>query len=306
MTATEPAAKSPPISTPGPAAAPELVTETPPAAAGRPSGCEPHRPQIEAKLERGSSAQRIYQDLVTEVGFAGSYQSVKRFVRQRRQQHPERVWRLEVQPGEEVQVDFGTGAPVVTADGQRRRPWVLRVALSFSRKAYSEAVFHQATENFIRCLENAFRAFGGVAQVVNLDNLRAAVHKADWCDPELNPKLLSFCRQRVMNYNLHVIGHGLLPCASAGHRWRWRPQGARCEIGSPVGHGPYRRLRRIVVVLSVPAQSTAFFASLPPSAPHANPTSARFRADTTEHVRTGSASALWSADASPSTSGRQP
>jgi transposase len=201
--ATEPAAKSPPISTPGPAAAPELVTETPPAAAGRPSGCEPHRPQIDAKLTAGLSAQRIYQDLVIEVGFAGSYQSVKRFVRRLRQQHPERVWRLEVQPGEEVQVDFGAGAPVVTTEGQRRRPWVLRVVLSFSRKAYSEAVFHQTTENFIRCLENAFRAFGGVAQVLNLDNLRAAVLKADWCDPELNPKLQSFCRH---------YGCALLPC----------------------------------------------------------------------------------------------
>ena len=63
------------------------------------------------------------------------------------------------------------------------------MVLSYSRKAYSEAVFHQTTENFIRCLENAFRAFGGVAKVLNLDNLRAAVQKADWCDPELNPKL---------------------------------------------------------------------------------------------------------------------
>ncbi len=31
-------------------------------------------------------------------------------------------------------------------------------------------------------------------KVLNLDNLRAAVQQSDWCDPELNPKLLSFCR----------------------------------------------------------------------------------------------------------------
>jgi transposase len=113
------------------------------------------------------------------------------------------VWRIEVQPGEEVQIDFGLGAPVVEADGRRRRTWVLRVVLSYSRKAYSEAVFHQTTENLIRCLENAFRAFGGVAKIVNLDNLRAAVHKADWCDPELNPKLLTFARH---------YGCSLVPC----------------------------------------------------------------------------------------------
>jgi transposase len=192
-----------PISTPGPSSGAELVTVALQAEAGRPSWCDPHRERVRGKVEAGLSAQRIYQDLVAEVGFAGSYQSVKRFVRQLRRQEPERVWRIEVQPGEEVQVDFGLGAPVVDGDGHGRRPWVLRVVLSYSRKAYSEAVFHQTTENLIRCLENAFRSLGGVAKVVNLDNLRAAVQRADWCDPDLHPKLLSFCRH---------YGCTLMPC----------------------------------------------------------------------------------------------
>jgi transposase len=199
----EPESSKAPISTSGQATGADLVTEALQAEPGRPSLCDSHRLRIETKLEAGLSAQRIYQDLVAEVAFTGSYQSVKRFVRRLRQAQPERVWRIEVQPGEEAQVDFGTGAWVGEADGCRRRPWVLRVVLSYSRKAYSEAVFHQTTENFIRCLENAFRAFGGVVEILNLDNLRAAVQKADWYDPELNPKLLSFCRH---------YGCALLPC----------------------------------------------------------------------------------------------
>lgn len=198
--------KIPPISTPGKSGEPigaDLVASVIQAEAGRPSFCEAHRQRIECKLDAGLSAQRIYQDLVGEVGFSGSYQSVKRFVRQLRQEHPERVWRVEVDPGEEVQIDFGSGALVIDGEGRRRRPWVLRAILSYSRKAYSEAVFHQTTENFIRCLENAFRAFGGVPKILNLDNLRAAVLKADWFDPELNPKLLAFCRH---------YGCALLPC----------------------------------------------------------------------------------------------
>jgi transposase len=183
-----------PISTPGEKSGAALVTEALAVEAGRPGLCQPHGALIEKKLEAGLSAQRIYQDLLAEVNFPGSYQSVKRFVRHLRRRQPERVWRIEVQPGEEVQIDFGTGALVVDAQGQRRRPWVLRVVLSYSRKAYSEAVFRQTTENLIRCLENAFRSFGGVSKVVNLDNLRAAVQQADWCDPQFNPKLDSFCR----------------------------------------------------------------------------------------------------------------
>ncbi|MBW7896087.1 MAG: hypothetical protein H3C27_13305, partial [Opitutaceae bacterium] len=34
--------------------------------------------------------------------------------------------------------------------------------LSHSRKGYSEVVWRQDTEAVIRCIENAFRAFGGV------------------------------------------------------------------------------------------------------------------------------------------------
>ena len=194
------AAKSPTISTPGEASGADLVSAALQAEAGRPNA---HRERIETKLEAGLSAQRIYQDLVGEVGFSGSYQSVKRFVRQLRQRQPQRVWRIEVQPGEEAQIDFGAGAPVAEAEGRRRRPWVLRVVLSYSRKAYSQAVFHQTTENLIRSLENAFRSFSGVVKVLNLDNLRAAVQQADWCDPVLNPKLLSFCRH---------YGCALMPC----------------------------------------------------------------------------------------------
>ena len=91
-------------------------------------------------------------------------------------------------------MDFGTGAPVRMADGKLRRPWIFRIVLSYSRKAYSEAVWRQSTEAFIACLENAFRHFGGVPKRLVIDNLKAAVARADWYDPEVHPKLQSFAR----------------------------------------------------------------------------------------------------------------
>ena len=142
---------------------------------GRRSRCEPFEAAIEAKMKAGLSAQRIYQDLIEENGFTGSYQSVKRFVRRLRQKQPERIWRMECQPGEEMQVDFCLGAPIEGDDGKRRRSWVLRAVLSYSRKGYSEAVLRQDTESFLRCLENALRHFGGVPLLLNLDNFKAAV-----------------------------------------------------------------------------------------------------------------------------------
>ncbi len=161
---------------------------------GRPSQCEPWRQQITGWHEKGLSAQRIYQDLCSEVGFAGSYESVKRFLRRLRRADPRRFERVECSPGEEVQVDFGTGGWIVGEKGRRRRTHVFRMVLSSSRKGYSEAVFRQDTETFLRCLENAFRYFGGTPRTVVLDNLKAAIPRADWYDPDVHPKLQDFAR----------------------------------------------------------------------------------------------------------------
>lgn len=160
---------------------------------GRQSSCEPWLAQIEAAVEVGLSAQRIYQDLVAEHGFTSSYQAVKRFVRPMRQSQARPFVRMEVEPGQEAQVDFGLGAWVMV-EGKRKRPHLFRYVLSHSRKAYSEVVWRQTTESFIRCLENGFRHLGGVVRTLIIDNLRAAVSRADWFDPELNHKVEEFCR----------------------------------------------------------------------------------------------------------------
>jgi transposase len=138
------------------------------------SQCEPWREFIEQGLRVGLSAQRVYQDLVSEHQFKGGYDTVKRFVRRLQASAEAPFCRMEVEPGLEAQVDFGLGAWVVQA-GKRKRPNLFRMVLSHSRKGYSEVVWRQTTENFIRCLENSFRYYGGVPGTLVIDNLRAAV-----------------------------------------------------------------------------------------------------------------------------------
>jgi len=160
-------------------------------APGPASQCEPFRELITGKLEAGLSAVRIYQDLI-EQGFEGKYWSVRRYVARLAAGHELPMRRMETSAGEEAQIDFGSGAPIMTPEGRRRRPWIFRIVLSYSRKAYSEAVWRQTTEAFLQCLENAFHHFGGVPRRLVLDNLKAAVAQADWYDPEMHPKLQSF------------------------------------------------------------------------------------------------------------------
>ena len=116
---------------------PASRVEAPAPLPGRLSDCEPWREEIQAKCEQGLSAKRIHQDLVGDLGARVSYDSVRRFLRRLGRTRPLPFRRMECEPGEEAQVDFGKGAPVIMPGGRRRRPHLFRVVFSHSRKAYS-------------------------------------------------------------------------------------------------------------------------------------------------------------------------
>ena len=151
-----------------------------------------YRTAITEKLDAGLSLQRIWQDLVEEYGYGASYESVKRFVRTIA---PTRraVGVFHCAPGAEGQVDFFRGAPTLdAATGEWRRPWVFRMTLGHSRHGYEEAVWDQKLETFLRLHERAFRDLGGVPLVVRHDNLKAAVVRACFYDPDSHDVYLAF------------------------------------------------------------------------------------------------------------------
>jgi transposase len=159
---------------------------------GPQSSCEPHRERVKKWYEDGLSIERIHRDLTLEHSFEGSYHSVYRLVKTLEVDEGKRVFRMECEPGQEAQIDYGTVYLPVGENGRRKKVHILLVTLSHSRKSYAEAVLRQDSESFLRSLENAFRHFGGVPDQLVPDNLKAAVLKADWYEPELNPKLRDF------------------------------------------------------------------------------------------------------------------
>lgn len=150
-----------------------------------------YRDIILEKLENGQHAKSIYQDLVIEYDYNGAYDSVKRFVRLLGKNSFKVYDRIETLPGEEAQVDFGEGAPVLV-NGRYRKPSLFVMTLSNSRKSYEEVVWEQDVETFLRCHEHAFAAFGGVPKTVVVDNLKSAVLKAHLYEPAMNPNYLAF------------------------------------------------------------------------------------------------------------------
>lgn len=183
-------------STPATGISPGVATDsaqTPPPrpplpAAGPHSLCEPHRVFIEAQLHLRRNYTAIYQDLVDQFGFAGSYNSVKRFAGRLVKRDPEQFDRLQFLPGEEAQVDYGEGALTrVPGTDRYRRPRLFVMTLRYSRRSFRRVVWNSSQETWARLHEQAFRYFGGSTTYVVLDNLKEGVIKPDLYEPQLNP-----------------------------------------------------------------------------------------------------------------------
>jgi len=115
------------------------------------------------------SAVRLFREL-RESGYSGSYDVVKRYVREvRPRPAPEPVVRFETAPGRQGQVDFA----------HFRLPWGTRyalvVVLAFSRLLWFRFYERQTMGVLMRGLEEAFAYFGGVPWELLFDQLRAVI-----------------------------------------------------------------------------------------------------------------------------------
>jgi transposase len=154
---------------------------------------EPFGDQVLAWHAQGVEGQAIWQLLVEQHGFGGSYSSVKRFLRRVAPPPPRATLRVEVDPGDEAQVDFGFGGLYRDPEADRlRRAWVFVMMLSCSRHQYAELVFDQSLATWLRLHRAAFEFFGGVPRRVVLDNLRAAIVHAALYDPDVQRSYREF------------------------------------------------------------------------------------------------------------------
>jgi transposase len=137
---------------------------------------------VEAKVEIAAIHQRLM-----ERGYSGSYASVWRFVRSiEPKKRPKVTVRVETKPGEEAQVDFGyAGRMIDPATGKRRKTWAFVMTLAWSRHQYVEFVWDQKIATFLGCFRNAWEFFGGVTGRARIDNLKTAILKAVYDDPQV-------------------------------------------------------------------------------------------------------------------------
>ena len=160
----------------------------------RPSKLDAFKGQIVRWLDvHPYSAQQVFQRLA-EAGYVGGITIVKDYVHRIRPRRRPAFLKLDFEPGECAQVDWGSYGTVNVGNTSRRLSFFLMV-LCHSRRMYLEFTVSQEMEFFLACHENAFAAFGGVPTRLMVDNLKSAVLKRlVGAAPVFNPKYLDFSR----------------------------------------------------------------------------------------------------------------
>jgi transposase len=95
----------------------------------------------------------------------------------------ETTCRLDFEPGDAAQVDFGAGPMLVHPDGQPRRTWAFVMTLAHSRHQYVEFVWDQTVATWLGCHRRAFEWFAGIPARVVIDNAKCAITRACAQDP---------------------------------------------------------------------------------------------------------------------------
>ncbi len=195
----------------------ETLKSTPPPQ--NTSSVEPYREVVMKLRQEGVEVAAICERL-KERGYSGSYSSVYRFVRNLEPRTPEVTVRVETQPGQEAQVDFGYAGRMIDPEtGELRKTWLFVMNLSWCRHQYPEFVFDQKVETWLRLHRNAFEFFGGVPERIVIDNLKTAIIRACWHEPQAQQSyrecaehygfLIAPCRPRTPQHKGKVEKGGI-------------------------------------------------------------------------------------------------
>jgi len=114
----------------------------------------------------------IIQARIEKLGWEGSYSTVKRYVREKKDKFSrEATVRFETLPGEQAQVDFGE-VKVRYLDGRKESVNIYLLTLGFSRKKDSDISDYKNRKALMYLMERSFWRLGGVPREVLFDNLK--------------------------------------------------------------------------------------------------------------------------------------
>jgi transposase len=162
------------------------------------SECEGHREYIEELLALGTRLSKVHR-LLQRRGIEIPYSTLHRYASEELGfgRKPATVPIADGPPGVELQVDTGWMTKLEPdGSGRARRFRAFVFTPSVSRYRFVYPCLHEGTADAIEAFEAAWAFYGGVFQVVIVDNTKAIVNQADPLEPRLNEAFLEYAQAR--------------------------------------------------------------------------------------------------------------
>ena len=163
--------------------------------APRGSILDPHKPKVDALIAKYPklSAARVLEEIRKGPdGYTGQISIVRQYIRQIRPARGRVYQEVFYEPGEAMQVDWGTCGKIKIG-GTTRTISVMVSVLCYSRLCYIEFCLSQRKAEFYRSLVHALNFFGGSPRKIIFDNLGAAVLNGSGRNACLHPEFLALC-----------------------------------------------------------------------------------------------------------------
>jgi len=155
------------------------------------------------RKEEPVKPKTAFQIVKEKYELPGSYETFKLFMREHSLEitRPYSPLRIELPPGKEIQLDYGTvGHLYDPAEKRNRTIYAFCARLSFSRLPFIQFVYAQKQESFTASNIDMVEFFGGAPEFITIDNLKAGVIKPDLYDPQLNRSYGEF----ALHYNTFI------------------------------------------------------------------------------------------------------
>lgn len=156
---------------------------------------DPHKPKIDALIGKYPelSAVRVLEEIRKgPEGYSGEISVVRSYLRQIRPIRGRIYQEVFYEPGQAMQVDWGS-CGYVQIGSTKRRVSVFVGVLCYSRLCYIEFCLSQRKAEFYRCLVQALKFFGGSPRQIIFDNLKAAVLNGSGRNACMHPDFLALC-----------------------------------------------------------------------------------------------------------------
>ena len=156
---------------------------------------------IISKLEIGCTSMAIFK-FIQKDGYTGSYSLVADFVQKHKEEQIKKATiRFETAPGLQAQVDWKENLKMISKHGELFEVNIFLMVLGYSRTKFVKLTSDKTQKTLFKCMNEAFKYFGGVPKEIVFDNMATVVDRANSRigNVKLNTKFVQYSKDIGFN-----------------------------------------------------------------------------------------------------------